>query len=68
MTGEHPTMADLIADLKDRGGQHPVWHEVAGAIYGSVLRAALASGKVELTRDGGLKLVSNSKSKSEVKA
>ncbi|HOA25331.1 MAG TPA: hypothetical protein PKI52_15065 [Aggregatilineales bacterium] len=53
---ERPTLQDLIEDLLLRGGEHRPWYEVSGARVASVLRAAVESGDVEITADGGLRL------------
>ena len=56
-----PTVSELLADLKSKGGEHAPWHEVKGADYAVVLREAVDSGQVENTEDDALRLKQESK-------
>jgi hypothetical protein len=52
-----PTVADLVMFLRNCPGRyHHPWYEVPGAVFTSVLLAAVDSGQVQITTDGGLVL------------
>ena len=53
---EKTGVSTLLDDLRSKGGVHAPWYEVEGATIGSVLRAAIASGEVQITPDGGLRI------------
>lgn len=52
-----PTVSELVSQLQQAGGEVNPWYDLPAANYLKTLRKAIKDRKVELTIDGGVRLI-----------